>query len=69
MCVYSFLVLTCLLLVIALAMIYTITACRLSRTLHVNERDNDSIHYRLLTHQEGSINNLIGSESDDEQHA
>jgi hypothetical protein len=56
----------CVILVILTAIVYTIVACRYSRQLIFVERHYAPVRYRLLSVNEGSTNNFVGSESENE---
>jgi len=58
-----FLAVGCVISVILIGIIYTIFACRYSRQLIYIEQP---IRYRLLSNNEGSTNNLVISESENE---
>ncbi len=61
-----FLAVGCLILVILISIIYIITACRHSRQLIYVEPQYPPVRYRLLSNNEGSTNNLVASETDEE---
>ncbi|CAF4601607.1 unnamed protein product [Rotaria sp. Silwood1] len=63
----KFLMMIFIILVMVMAFIYTMCACRHSRKLIYVEPKNVPPQYRLLSNNEGSTNNLIVSESEDEQ--
>ena len=48
-------------------MIYMICACRHSRDLIYRQTSNVPVQYRLLSHDEGSTNNLIVSENEGDE--
>jgi hypothetical protein len=54
-------------LVILTGIIYTIVACRYSRQLIYVEAHYAPVRYRLLSNNEGSTNNLVVSESENEE--
>ncbi len=59
-----FLALGCIILVILIGIIYIIIACRHCQDLIFVEQP---IRYRLLSNNEGSTNNLVASESENEE--
>jgi hypothetical protein len=61
-----YLVIFCVILVVLTAILFVIMACRHSRQLVYVQANNVPIHYHLLSTNEGSTNNLVGSESEDE---
>ncbi len=50
-----------------MAIIYTICACRHSRQLIYVPPIDEPVQYQLISNDEGSTNNLIVSESDEEE--
>ena len=63
----SFSVLGCLIVLIVLAIIFSICACRHSRKLVYVPPVNEPVQYRLLNNDEDSTNNLVVSESEEEE--
>jgi hypothetical protein len=50
-----------------MATIFTVCACRHSRQLIYVPPHNEPVQYQLISNDEGSTNNLIVSESDEEE--
>ncbi len=59
-----FLAIGCIILVILIGMIYIINACRHSRHLIYVQQP---VRYRLLSNNEGSTNNLVASDSENDE--
>jgi hypothetical protein len=63
----NYLVIIIITLVIVIAFVFGICACRHSRKLIYVQPTHVPVQYRLLSNDEGSTNNLIVSESDEEE--
>jgi hypothetical protein len=50
-----------------MAIIFTVCACRHSRELIYVSTNNEPVQYRLLGMDEGSTNNFVISESEEEE--
>jgi hypothetical protein len=63
----SFLAVGCLILVLLISIVFIIAACRRSRQLIYVEPPFPPVRYRLLSNNEESANNLVASESENDE--
>ena len=64
---FLILVLICLIIITIFSIIFTACACRHSRKLIYVPPVNEPVQYRLLNNDEDSTNNLVASDSEDEE--
>jgi membrane-anchored protein YejM (alkaline phosphatase superfamily) len=64
---FFYLVIFFVILVIVMAMVFAVCACRHSRKPIYVQPTNVPVQYRLLSHDEGSTNNLIVSDTESEE--
>ncbi|CAF1069697.1 unnamed protein product [Adineta steineri] len=64
---WGFLTVGCIIIVILISIVYTAVACRYSQRSIYVQPHYAPVRYRLLSHTEGSTNNLVASDSENEE--